>query len=208
MRYFAALLFLLSYSAFAQGTAFAQTPANAQVVSGCGTPNGTYVIGQNQPATQDTTGLLCTKSSGGGGGGAVTIADGADVTQGAIADAAAAAGGTGTVSAKLRETTSLLNSILSAVQASINYASSTTGSVSTTATIVATPGAKSTTICNTTASGGATIWLEPHGDTAVIGQGFPASSGNGCVIFGTALVNAITAVSSTGTATYTVTLGN
>lgn len=38
-------------------------------------------------------------------GGAVTIADGADVTEGAIADAIVAAGAAGTVSAKLRRTT-------------------------------------------------------------------------------------------------------
>lgn len=37
-----------------------------------------------------------------GGGGAVTVADGADVTQGAVADAAVAAGAAGTLSAKLR----------------------------------------------------------------------------------------------------------
>lgn len=37
------------------------------------------------------------------GGGAVTIADGADVTQGAIADAAVVAGDTGTISGKLRQ---------------------------------------------------------------------------------------------------------
>lgn len=48
----------------------------------------------------------------GGGGGAATIADGADVTQGAIGDAASSAGGTGTISAKLREATALLNSIV------------------------------------------------------------------------------------------------
>ena len=42
----------------------------------------------------------------------VNLLDGSDVTLGAIADAAASAGGTGTVSAKLRETTSLLNSIV------------------------------------------------------------------------------------------------
>lgn len=42
---------------------------------------------------------------GGGGGGAVTIADGANVTQGAIADATVAAGAAGTISAKLRRLT-------------------------------------------------------------------------------------------------------
>jgi hypothetical protein len=50
----------------------------------------------------DNTGALKVTSGGGGGGGAVTIADGADVTEGAIADAAVAAGATGSVSAKLR----------------------------------------------------------------------------------------------------------
>lgn len=49
--------------------------------------------------------------AGGGGGGAVTIADGADVTLGAIADAASTAGGTGTLSAKLRLMTTQLGTI-------------------------------------------------------------------------------------------------
>jgi hypothetical protein len=50
----------------------------------------------------DTNGKLITSSSGGGGGGAVTIADGADVAQGAIADAAYAGSGTSTVIAGLK----------------------------------------------------------------------------------------------------------
>jgi hypothetical protein len=54
---------------------------------------------------------------GGGSGGAVTVADGADVTQGAIADAAATAGSTGTVSAKLRLMTSQLDNINTNIQA-------------------------------------------------------------------------------------------
>ena len=41
-------------------------------------------------------------TGGGGGGGAATIADGADVTQGAIADAGVVGNNAGTVSAKLR----------------------------------------------------------------------------------------------------------
>ncbi len=41
-------------------------------------------------------------SGGGGGGGAVTIADGADVTEGAIADVAVTGDNAGTISAKLR----------------------------------------------------------------------------------------------------------
>lgn len=50
-------------------------------------------------------------SGGGGGGGAVTIADGANVVEGALADAAATAGGTGTFSAKFRLMTTQLNTI-------------------------------------------------------------------------------------------------
>lgn len=50
----------------------------------------------------DNTGALNVVGLGGGSGGAVTVADGADVTQGANADAAVAAGAAGTISAKLR----------------------------------------------------------------------------------------------------------
>lgn len=49
---------------------------------------------------------------GGGGGGAVTVADAADVAQGAVADAAVAAGAVGTISAKLRRLTTDLNTAL------------------------------------------------------------------------------------------------
>ncbi len=56
-------------------------------------------------------------TSGGGGGGAVTVADGADVTQGAIADAAVAAGATGTQSAKLRRISTDINTSLGAIAA-------------------------------------------------------------------------------------------
>lgn len=49
---------------------------------------------------------------GGGGGGAVTIADGADVTQGADADAAVAAGAAGTLSAKLRRLTADIGALI------------------------------------------------------------------------------------------------
>jgi hypothetical protein len=55
-------------------------------------------------ADPTTHGLVV--SGSGGGGGAVTIADGADVTLGAIADATVTAGSTGTVSGKLRQISS------------------------------------------------------------------------------------------------------
>lgn len=50
-------------------------------------------------------------SGSGGGGGAVTIADGADVAEGATTDAAATAGGTGSLSAKMRLMTTQLGTI-------------------------------------------------------------------------------------------------
>lgn len=53
--------------------------------------------------------------------GAITIADGDDVTLGAVADAAANAGGAGTLSAKLRRLTDDLDAIL-ALTVSINAA--------------------------------------------------------------------------------------
>lgn len=55
--------------------------------------------------------LPVTGGGGGGGGGAVTVADGADATQGANADAAAAVGGAGTLSAKARLMTSQLDTL-------------------------------------------------------------------------------------------------
>jgi hypothetical protein len=48
---------------------------------------------------------------GGGGGGAVTISDGSDIAQGAIADAVVSAGASGTVSAKLRRLTTDLDAV-------------------------------------------------------------------------------------------------
>lgn len=47
----------------------------------------------------------------GGGGGAVTVADAADVTQGALADAVVAAGAAGSISAKLRRLTTDLDAV-------------------------------------------------------------------------------------------------
>lgn len=66
---------------------------------------------------------------GSSGGGAATVADGADVAEGATTDAASAAGGTGTVSAKLREATALLNSILTGVTGATPAGSNVIGGV-------------------------------------------------------------------------------
>lgn len=52
------------------------------------------------------------EGSGSGSGGPATIADGADVAEGAVADAVVAAGAAGTISAKLRRVTTDIASLL------------------------------------------------------------------------------------------------
>jgi hypothetical protein len=56
-------------------------------------------------------------SSGGGGGGAVTIASGADVTEGGLTDSAISGSGSGSISGKLRN----LNTVLTDVYDSTNH---------------------------------------------------------------------------------------
>lgn len=68
-------------------------------------------------------------SGGGGGGGAVTIADGADVAEGATTDAAATAGGSGTVSAKLRLMTMQLGTINTTLGSPLQAGGGVTNSV-------------------------------------------------------------------------------
>lgn len=60
---------------------------------------------------------------GGGGGGAVSVADGADVAEGATTDTAVAAGAAGTISAKMRR----LTTDLDAVKTSVNTVNTTLG---------------------------------------------------------------------------------
>jgi hypothetical protein len=84
------------------------------VVSGTGTSNdGKRVRGV--AAVDPATGLPGSPGGGGGGGGAVTVADGADVVQGAVADAIVSAGAVGTFSAKLRRATQGLEDLKSLI---------------------------------------------------------------------------------------------
>ena len=77
--------------------------------------DGTQVESVNQVANLvwDPIGLTWVRATqaGGGGGGATTIADGADVAQGAIADAAVFGDVAGTIEAKLRGINALLRGI-------------------------------------------------------------------------------------------------
>lgn len=64
----ASLVFAASCSSIVPAQA-QSAPANATVVSTCGTPVGAaYVAGTVRSQTQDTTGTLCTAGGGGGGG--------------------------------------------------------------------------------------------------------------------------------------------
>jgi hypothetical protein len=68
--------------------------------------------GDFSPIRLDNSNQLKTAGSGGGGGGgACTIAEGADVTEGSIADAAVVGDTSGTISAKLRGLSKILNNV-------------------------------------------------------------------------------------------------
>lgn len=81
--------------------------------------SGPYVWSGTAMALQATG-----TGGGGGGGGAATIADGADVTQGAIADAVVAAGAAGTLSAKLRRLTTDIGAMLAQLPATLGIKTS------------------------------------------------------------------------------------
>lgn len=74
--------------------------------------------------------VRATQAGGGGGGGAVTVADGADVTQGAIADAAVVGDVAGTLSAKLRGLSRILNDVWDDPNNRLNVAVQNTVTVS------------------------------------------------------------------------------
>lgn len=101
----------LLFALLACCTAQAQSTVrvNAQAVATCG--GQSLTAGIFYPFTIDLTGTLCVASGAGGITAAVTVANGADVAEGNTADAAATAGGAGTVSAKLRLMTTQLGTI-------------------------------------------------------------------------------------------------
>lgn len=68
----------------------------------------------------DASGNLNVAGSGGGGGGAVTIADGAAVTIGALADAAVTTSASGSLSAKLRGLVAIFSSVWDSVAGVLN----------------------------------------------------------------------------------------
>lgn len=95
-------------STFTAGTS-AGTPAMGVVTPGDTPASGTLAI----VALDANRNLKVNVVAGGGGGGAATIADGADITQGALADAAVIGDTSGSVSGKLRGINKILNSVWS-----------------------------------------------------------------------------------------------
>jgi hypothetical protein len=114
-------------------------------------------------------------SSGGGGGGAATIADGADVTQGAIADASVTAGATGTVSAKLRRISADIGSILTNTPAAGQAAMAASSPVVIASNQSAVPVTlTSTTITGTVAATQSGTWTA--GSNSATGSAVPANA--------------------------------
>lgn len=71
-----------------------------------------FIDANGNPVDVSATNPIPVTGGGGGPTTAVTIANGVDVTQGATGDAAATAGSTGTISAKLRLLTAQINTLL------------------------------------------------------------------------------------------------
>lgn len=93
MKHFLTPLAGLLALVWAAGLASVPTVAHAQLALPFTTCPASALYQDNGSAASPamtTKGAICTNAAGGGGGGASTIADGADVTQGAIADAACA----------------------------------------------------------------------------------------------------------------------
>ncbi len=174
--------------------AWAMAPVQAQtavptVVPGCGT--ATMVAGAGGSPTVDTAGVLCTNS--GGGGGAISIADGADVAQGATADAAWSGSGSGTVIA-------ILKNIASSTAGSItSWAGGTLGAM---ALYGVSPGSVLVPGMNTFQTGGAnmaTASTAVPGTLAAIGisDNGTSCSGGPCLVIPSALAPGVFGTPST-----------
>lgn len=131
----------------------------------------TLTSGQAGWAQCDSSGKIITSSAGGGG--PATIADGADVAEGATTDAAATAGSTGSVSAKLRLMTTQLSVISANLAAPINPVGITPIDRTITSTsgasqqIMAANASRHTLLVVNT--GNANCGVNPTGGTAAIG---------------------------------------
>lgn len=169
----------LALASFAANAAFDTAAAYVVVKSTDGTiyylQQGVYyqITSPYASVSASTVGALTQQfsavspGSGGGGGGASTIADGADVNAGTTTDAAATAGGTGTISAKLRRISTQLpaavgpqtpaNSLATANPAATGAQTSVAASATDVTCLAANAARKGATIYNDSAS--ATLYL-------------------------------------------------
>lgn len=148
---------------------------------------------------------------GGGGGGAVTVADGADVTQGANADAVVAAGAAGTVSAKLRRLTTDIDSIKTLAAAATPVTDQVGGAVTalvgdpcqttakTTVTFTLATAAVKVAITGVSAKKLYVCAYELQNNAADSVAIFEATTGTTCATAAAALIGAGTSVATAGT---------
>jgi hypothetical protein len=123
---------VLEAAIISQGTALG-TIKELMVGGSVTTAAPTYTTGQINPLSLDTTGALRVNvTAGGSGNGAVTVADGADVTLGAKADAKSTATDTTSISAM-----SVLKQISASVQAPPSQAVTNAGTFATQSTLSA-----------------------------------------------------------------------
>lgn len=138
---------------------------------------------RNSPA-----GARSAASGGGGGGGAVTVADGADVTQGAIADVAVTGDNSGTVKAALRGLGKILADVWDSVNHRLNvYIQNTTlpitqAALTPNAPTVATVGTLSAQALAANASRTAVMLVNTSSNIIYLGLGATAVVGSGIAL--------------------------
>ncbi len=125
------------------------------------------------------------QSIGGGGGGAATIANGADTTQGAIADVAATPGSAGTLSSKLRLITTQLDAVQTAlglVASKAGPGASSIGRVTASVTQVQVGGARPTRRALTIKNADDALTVSIGGSGVTADSGFPLGPGEGITV--------------------------
>lgn len=180
------------------------------IATNSASPNGFDAVATYVWDTGTLSWVRATQAGGGGGGGAVTVADGADVTQGAIADAAVTTNAAGTLSAKLRGIVAILSSVWDSTNSLLKVSTkfALTASAPTFATVgtssasavAANASRKGLTLVNTSAN---RISLG-FGATAVLDRGITLYPGGSFFMdeysYSTATINAIASAAASNLA--------
>lgn len=148
-------------------------------------PSGVQSEGVNKVAmySWDSGSLQWVRFTGtsGGGGGAATIADGADVAEGATTDSAVVGDAAGTVSAKLRGLSKILNSAWNSTAGSLSTQSKTPLSASSPST--ATLGVSSGTVIAANSSRKGLVIVNVSANTMSFGIGATAVLSSGITLY-------------------------